>query len=301
LWREVASDPRSALETGLSPTDLQSLLLTITRARSSTVTTARVTQRWREDAFVRPSNQDPRVMSRLEAALWARLPLDIDGLDLSPVAPFGAYAAVAGVDQNRVLTTTRTSEVVSDPTVQLALEAAERRRADRSSAVHLAAIHRVLRAQRFPEGYAQHFRLMALVSSARNTGSGRTEAVLLIRHLGFYADALSSLFPSHLVRIRLTTFDDTAVAERVEDTVVPGLQPLPGNVEIADDPGRSRGRGYYRDVAARIDLVLEGVEVEVGDGGFTDWTSRLLSDAKERCLTSCVSTERLAALLADQA
>ena len=36
--------------------------------------------------------------------------------------------------------------------------------------------------------------------------------------------------------------------------------------------------------------------MEIGDGGFTDWTAQLNNDAKERCLTSCVSTERLAAL-----
>jgi hypothetical protein len=265
------------------------------------VTPARVSQRWREDAFVRPSNEDPRVISQLEAALWARLPRDMVGLDLSPVAPFGTCAAVAGVDQNRVLTTTRTTEVVSDPTVLLALEAAERRRADRSSDVHLAATHRVLRAQRFAAGYAQHFRMLALVSSARDTGSGHTEAALLTLHLGFYVEALSSLFPSHQVRVSLTSFDDSAISERVADTVVPALAPVADNVVGVDDPPRTRGRGYYRDVAARLDLVRDGIEVEVGDGGFTDWTRRLLSDAKERCLTSCVSTERLAAVLAKDA
>ena len=31
---------------------------------------------------------------------------------------------------------------------------------------------------------------------------------------------------------------------------------------------------------------------EIGDGGLTDWTARLRADAKERCLISCVSTER---------
>ena len=32
---------------------------------------------------------------------------------------------------------------------------------------------------------------------------------------------------------------------------------------------------------------------EVGDGGFTTWTAQFLSDAKERCLISCLATERL--------
>ena len=37
--------------------------------------------------------------------------------------------------------------------------------------------------------------------------------------------------------------------------------------------------------------------LEIGDGGLTDWTARLRADAKERCLISCVSTERWLALL----
>ena len=35
---------------------------------------------------------------------------------------------------------------------------------------------------------------------------------------------------------------------------------------------------------------------ELGDGGFTGWTAALTADAKERCLISCVSSERLAQL-----
>jgi hypothetical protein len=95
--------------------------------------------------------------------------------------------------------------------------------------------------------------------------------------------------------LRIATFSATATAERVWDTVVPGLGPIPVNVEVIDDRTRQRGRGYYCDVAVRIDMVLDGVEVEIGDGGFTDWTARLLQNAKERCFTSCIATERLAA------
>ena len=280
----------------MSPSDLQSLLLSVAKARAADVTPARLVRRWREDAFVRPASADPRTVSALEAALWAGLPSEFTGLDLSPVAPFGTCAAIAGVDQNRVLTTTRTSEVVSDHTAVLAIEAAHRRTTG-DGPVHLAATHRVLRTQRFGAGSSQHFRLMALVSSGRDTGSGRTEADMLTGHLRFCVDALSTMLPAHVVRVRLTTLDRSAVSERVGDTVLPALEPLPANVEVVDDPERTRGRGYYRDVAVRLDVVRDGTEVELGDGGFTDWTSRLMSDAKERCLTSCIATERLAALL----
>jgi hypothetical protein len=296
VWEQLPPPARTALESALSPSDLQSLLLSVATARAAQVTPARLMQRWREDAFVRPSAAEPRTLSALEAALWAELPSAFVGLELSPVTPFGTCAAIAGVSQNRVLTTTRTSEVLSDQTAALALEAADRRASGDGRPVHLAATHRVLRTQRFGAGYSQHFRLMALVSSGRDSGSGRTEADLLTRHLRFYVDVLSAMLPNDVVRLRLTTLRPSAVSERVADTVLPALDPLPGNVEVVDDPERTRGRGYYRDVAVRIDVVRDGAETEIGDGGFTDWTGRLLADGKERCLTSCVSTERLASL-----
>lgn len=34
-------------------------------------------------------------------------------------------------------------------------------------------------------------------------------------------------------------------------------------------------------------------QTELGDGGFTTWTAQLANDAKERCLVSCIATERL--------
>jgi hypothetical protein len=89
-------------------------------------------------------------------------------------------------------------------------------------------------------------------------------------------------------------FDFPPLAERVKDTVLPAIEPLPGNVTIEEDPDRQHGRGYYERGAIKV--YVDGQEI--GDGGFTDWTAQLTSDAKERCFTSCLSTERLTALTA---
>ena len=89
-----------------------------------------------------------------------------------------------------------------------------------------------------------------------------------------------------------TVFGFPPLTERIKDTVLPAIQPLPGNVTLTEDPDRQHGRGYYERGA--IKLYVD--DMEIGDGGFTDWTAQLNNDAKERCLTSCMSTERLAAL-----
>ena len=70
------------------------------------------------------------------------------------------------------------------------------------------------------------------------------------------------------------------------------------DAEIVTDRDRAGGRGYYRDVCFKVNALADGAVVEIGDGGFTDWTARLLNDAKERCLISCLSTERMTALAA---
>ena len=295
VWRRLEAAPRTSLTRDLSQADLQTLLLDVTRGRAADVTPARLMRRWRQDRYVEPAASDPRKVSRAEAGLWALLPGEFAGLTLSPVTPLGTSTALGPVSQNRVISTIRGSEVVSDPTNVLALEAALRRRTAKPATypVHLAACHTVLRGQPFEApGVFQHFRMFALVSSARDRGSAATEADLLTAHLSFWIAAMAALVPRGRATVSYTVLDFPPLAQRVTDTVLPSLDPLPGNVTIEEDPDRQHGRGYYQRGAIKI---YAGGQ-EIGDGGFTDWTARLNNDAKERCFTSCLSTERLAAL-----
>ena len=312
VWQQVTAGPRRALEDGLSPADLRTLLLGVTRRRAAAVSPARLMSQWQQDRYVRLAASDPRLVWALEARLWALLPGDFTGVDLSPVAPLGICSAIAPVSQDRVIATVRGSEVVSDPTNVLALEAALRRRRSGAPVVHLASCHRVLRAQPFDgPGLLQHFRLFALVSTGRDRGSGTTEAALLTAHLRFWSAALSELLPGGRTRISYTVFGFPPLHERIRDTVLPALRPLPGGVIVEEDPDRQRARGYYERGAIRVDADPDGDPdpgagagadpraspgQEIGDGGFTNWTAQLLNDAKERCFISCLSTERLAAL-----
>ncbi|MGH3171940.1 MAG: hypothetical protein ACRDN0_39540 [Trebonia sp.] len=115
---------------------------------------------------------------------------------------------------------------------------------------------------------------------------------MLTAHLRFWAHALGDLLPGASTTVSYTVFGFPPLAERIRDTVLPALEPLPENVTVEEDPRRDRARGYYERGAIRIGA---GSAAEIGDGGFTDWTARLLNNAKERCLISCLATERLAA------
>jgi hypothetical protein len=296
IWRTLPPGTRAALERDLPPTDLQTLLIAVVRARASQVTAADVLRRWQRDRFVRPATSDPRRLAAVEARLWELLPAEFSGLELSPVTPLGTCGALGPVSQNRIVSTGRGTEVVSDSTNALAVEAAVRRRSQsKDGQVHLAACHRLLRAQDFGPGWSAHFRLLTLVSSARDTGSGRTEAALLTRHLSYWLDVLAAFIPHRQPRIELSVFGSPVLAERLADTVRPGLGDRAAL--LADDPGRTRARGYYAGFALRI--AADGGQAELGDGGLTTWTAQLTSNAKERCLVSCIATERLTELAAD--
>ena len=66
---------------------------------------------------------------------------------------------------------------------------------------------------------------------------------------------------------------------------------------LHDAPERTQGIGYYKSAAFKIIAENGTGNIELGDGGFTDWTAALRADAKERCLISCFSTERLTQLM----
>ncbi len=62
------------------------------------------------------------------------------------------------------------------------------------------------------------------------------------------------------------------------------------------DRARQAGRGYYRDLCFKVNAYSAGEAREIGDGGFTDWTARLIANQKERLLISGLSLDRLAAI-----
>ena len=295
VWMKMPAGAREMLGHGVSPTDLQTLLLSVVRERAESVTPAELLRRWQSDRFVRPAQSDPRWMSQVEARMWSLVPRSFEGVELSPVAPLGTSAALAHLSQDRVLTTVRRSEVVSDSTNALAVEAAVRRMSGAHEAgAHLAACHRQLRAQAFGEGYAAHFRLFTLVSSAPNQGSGRQEAELLSRHLRCWHNVVRAVLPETAIRLELTAWDPV-LGERIRQGV---LTEFEGDqaVTVVEDPTRERGRGYYSLGALRIVAQTPEGELELGDGGFTDWTAQLTQNKKELCLTSCLATERMATL-----
>jgi len=138
---------------------------------------------------------------------------DFHALDLSPVCPFAAASTLGGTSQNNVVTAIRQAEVLGDPTIALALEAARRR--ESAGLVRLCASHRVIRLQPFDvPGYSPHFRLFGLVTAGRDTGSFRFEAQNLCEHVRTYLRMFRMLTAAGFVlRNPLVEFSDMAAVE----------------------------------------------------------------------------------------
>ncbi|MBV9228377.1 MAG: hypothetical protein JOZ18_03615 [Chloroflexi bacterium] len=287
----------------LGPTDLQSLLLEVYRRRASKITPSQLLERYERDRFVRPSHAAQEALTDLDRFIWSLLPDAYTAIELSPVCPLGTNAAIATVDQNKVVTTLRNTEVVADATNVLALECASRRRhllrADRQSRerVRLCTSHRVVRGQAYKAaGALPHFRLLALCVAGRDEGSFQFETSTLLEQIGFYLRVLREAtpfgYPAHGFRVAITDLEEGRREQVLTEQVLSPLAANHSDLLCELDPNRETGRGYYVGACFHIFATnRSGNEIELIDGGFTTWTQQLLSNAKERLLISGLGTE----------
>jgi hypothetical protein len=292
----------SILAENLTPTDLQSLLLEVYRRRAGQLTPRAVLAAYEANRFVRPSAVPPRDLLRWEQTAFAQLPPMFEALALSPVCPLGACSVAASVDQNWAVATARNTEVASDSTNVLALECAVRRRELLRSGpgcaaeVHLAASHRLLRAQRYDSPLSvSHFSCFALCSAGKGRASQQFELSALGLHIRIYLKALRAFCGAGMpLRVAVTDFSKVVGNDALETALLAPLRSEYDNTECAIDEARSAGRGYYVGLCFHLyATTAAGRRMELADGGSVDWTQKYLSNAKERMIISGLGSERL--------
>jgi hypothetical protein len=342
----------SVLAQDLAGSDLQSLLLDVYKARASAVRAAELLERGSR-GLAAPSNVDARALLEFDRTAF-EVAAGFEAIELSPVAPLGLNLGLGGIDQDNVLTTIRNVEVLGDSTPAMALECARRRKqAPRRDqpAVRLASSARVIRLQPFDvPGFSPHFKLFALASAGRDTGSHAFEIQHLGEHIRFYLELLRGLNARGFQLTKpLVEISDAAVTRallekagvRVEelresirahrqggserfleergiklpDAIEDPTRELPewtpgGRLELVRtgvfevlrrefpearfrfNLARLEGLNYYGGLCLRISPEApDGNRYAITDGGFTDWTARLLEDRKERFLASGIGSE----------
>ncbi|WP_448006020.1 hypothetical protein [Agromyces bauzanensis] len=271
-----------------SPSRTRGELLRLVREQAGRRRPADLLAQHRRDGFVMPSMLDLRLVNTLD-----RLALEAaegyDAVLLSPVAPLGVNSVVAPTSQDRTVTTTRGSEVVSDPTNVLALECARRLLESPPAPVRLATVHQTLRAQSLANddgAHSRHFRLLALAESGPGLPDDGFEVEAVARQLQAYDrlfDAcvreLGVAFPRRRAVVRVDA-RGPALAERVVRRLGEALP----HVEVATEPLTSR---YYDGL--RVGFGADGRAgefVEIADLGRFDWVAQLTSDRRNRFVAS---------------
>src|SRR5262245_22075580 len=322
-----------SLGTKLSASDLRSLLLEVYRARAASMKESGIANA-AQTPLMAPSAVGARQLLAFDSVAF-RAAADFEAVELSPVCPLSAAATLGNTSQNNVVTTIQNAEVLGDPTIALALEACQWRHA--AELVRLCTSHRVIRLQPFDvRGYSPHFRLFALVTAGRDTGSFRFETAQLREHVRVYlrmfrmlgADGFTLQDPvvefTDMIGIEAAlsaagvTRDEirksirghrpggseSFLRERGVAALGDGRHPLleseviePLRDEFPEatfrvNQQRLEGLGYYKSFALRISpQAPDGNRYAIIDGGFTDWTARLLGNRKERLLISGLGSE----------
>lgn len=292
----------NTLATKLAPTDLQSLLLEVYKERVARKKPAEVLSDYEHNRFVGVSSISPKHFARWDRLAYEHLPPEYEPVELSPLCPLGTCSVVAGISQDWSVSTSRNTEVISDPTNVLALEAATKRRemlrkAPRCNrSVRLSASQRVVRAQQFKgAGRTSHFRLFVLCSAGRDTGDRNFELEETVDHVSFYLSSIRAfvgftipLRVSFAVHGLLPSYDDTA------KLIIKSLSAQFECVRFDINVVQASESDYYKGLRFQIyGQPDSGTEQGLVDGGVVDWTQKYLNNAKERLIISGVGVDRL--------
>ena len=271
---------------GLEGSALASLLLEVAARQAARRNPAEILRQAATDPFTAPCDLDQRRLLALDAAVAAALPAAFDAVELSPLCPLGTVSQLAVAHQNKVLATSRQTEVLADPTNAMALLVAARR-AKGQAVVRLCTTARVVRTPRVEKaGFTQHFRLWAFVTGGRDTGGRAFEQSALREHLGLHQTVLQTLRAAGLPIPEATA--QVAAGEGHQGWVAAAIG--------ADAPIGALQGSYYQGVRMNLLLPLGDQRLPISDGGLVDWVAKLRSDRKERLFISAIGTELLVRL-----
>lgn len=296
ILRKV-NDPEliNKLTLSISNSEFNSLLLEVFSQRSGKITPAELLKAYSQNRFVEPSSLD--AIEYLEAELILlklSTQYSFKCLELSSLAPFGNCSAVALVDQNKVISALRGTEVLSDVTNVLALEASKRRIESgfNPSVINLCSAHRVARAQTIPpiKGFTAHFKLFGAVTAGSDTGNLEFEKKVLLNHFQFYHDYLVNKLNWRSMKIILKELEgdnDSTEGGKLLEHLHTHLKDL--NIDLIKVP--KADHRYYDRFRFSIDVLHNGQPINLGDGGFVDWSQKLINNKKERMLISGLGLE----------
>lgn len=282
------NDPVGHICNNLSGSEYNSLLLELYKVRASNVPPASVMEEFNKNRFCFPSPFDP-VSFKEEEILWLRS-AEKDGfkpVQLSPLTPLGTSSSVAFVDQNNIVSATRGTEVVSDATNVLALLAANDIKKNNEFTSYCTT-HRHVRGQYFTNPlFSAHFLLFCMVTPGTDEGDYKFEAGQLENHMDFYFRMLRGRFDKGDILLKLFIRENNPTFITKLDDIIVKIKDKTG-IDVRKEDKRN---DYYETVQFKYFVKYKGDYFDVADGGFVNWTQKLLSNRKQRLLVSASGLE----------
>ena len=199
VLEELQDKPIKELLT-MNDRELNTLMLEIYHQRSQNVDPKNILERYIDTyEFFGPSKSDMRNILDFNKIFLSCLPDKYDAIELSPISPFGANTSITSLSQKNICTTTKNSEVISDATTSLTLEACKRRKERIKNPktiledVNLATSQKVLRMQQFDKskGYLQHFGQFAAITAGRKQETFEYQKIK--EHIKIWVDLFEKL------------------------------------------------------------------------------------------------------------
>ena len=276
----------------LSASELNSLLLEVFRLRAKKITPTELLRQFEKNRFAQPSEVDTIYFNEFELrCLKLAKTKGFSPITLSPLAPFGTCSAVAFVDQNNIVTASRGTEVVSDATNIFAMLIAKELKKKRDPGlIKYATTHRHVRGQALSNpAFTPHFGIFCLATGGHDTGSFSFELEQLLDHITTHLSVYSNEFDLKKEKLLLKIFpkeENEVFHQKVKDMLKRINDAIIVQMEKEVNPGE-----YYKLVQFKFFIERNGQEINLSDGGFVDWTQKLIPNKKHRLIISGIGTE----------
>lgn len=299
LEKAGVPDLLDILDRRISSSELNSLLLALFDRKTAQLSPADLMRNYEMNRLVKPFDLDPVALKALELDLFRVFAgAGFKPIELSPVSPLGACSAIGKVDQKKVVSGLRGAEVMADATNAIALHICQLKKSRRPgpALLRFSAVERHLRAQPPPmQGFTAHFKAGCLVTSGRDTGNLQFEKQCLTEHVRTWDAALRAVAGISVIRVNLLPregYADPGFSEKLRLHLASEFPDI--EITLTSSPTENH---YYQGIQFKLIIAANGREIEIGDGGFTDWSQQLLQDRKERMLCSGLGVEFLFRLL----
>ncbi|HEV8505928.1 MAG TPA: hypothetical protein VGQ53_11025 [Chitinophagaceae bacterium] len=276
----------------LSTSELNTLLMELFRMRAKKIRPAELLRQFEKNRFAAPSQVDTISFNEFELrCLKLAKHKGFSPITLSPLAPLGTCSAVAFVDQNNIVTALRGTEVVSDATNVFALLIAKELKKKKDlGVIKYAATHRHVRSQALSNpAFTPHFGIFCLATGGLDTGNFSFELEQLLDHITTHFSVYSNEFDLNRERLLLKIFlkeENEIFHQKLKDSMKTINDVANIQIEKQLNPGE-----YYKLVQFKFFIERNGQEINLSDGGFVDWTQKLIPNKKHRLIISGVGTE----------